>query len=162
LRSLQVLAETDPAQAQAKIAQLIAQNPNSLDLYFVKGEIAQQSGDYDLARQSYAAIIQHQPSNLDALLALAGLEFQQGNYEEANNLYQQALSLNAQNSTARTSLAALNAVQGRPLAAIQQLRDWQSIQLSQGTVDPQVARQIQQISEGLLQQRGIQPYWERF
>jgi tetratricopeptide (TPR) repeat protein len=162
LRSLQVLAETDPAQAQAKIAQLIAQNPNSLDLYFVQGEIAQQSGDYDLARQSYAAIIQHQPSNLDALLALAGLEFQQGNYEEANNLYQQALSLNAQNSTARTSLAALNAVQGRPLAAIQQLRDWQSIQLSQGTVDPQVARQIQQISEGLLQQRGIQPYWERF
>ncbi|NJL87591.1 MAG: tetratricopeptide repeat protein [Leptolyngbyaceae cyanobacterium SM1_1_3] len=162
LRSLQVLAETNPRQAQAQISQLIAQNPNALDLYFVQGEIAQQTGDYDLARQSYAAISQRQPNNLDALLSLAGLEFQQGNYAQADRLYQEALSLNAGSSTARTSLAALNAVQGRSLAAIQQLRTWQQTQLSQSVVDPQIAEQIQQIGEGLLQQRGIQPEWERF
>lgn len=162
LRSLQVLAETNPNEAQAQIAQLIAQNPNTLDLYFVQGEIAQQTGDYELARQSYTTVLQRQPSNLDAVLSLAGLEFQQRNYQAADELYQQALALSSQNSTARTSLAALNAVQGRPLEAIEQLRDWQQIQLSQGVIDPQIAEQAQRISEGLLQQRGIQPYWERF
>lgn len=162
LRSLQALAESDPQQAQARIAQLIAQNPNARDLYFVQGEIAQQTGDFALARQSYETILQRQPNNLDALLALAGLEFQQGNYTEANRAYQQALSLDSENSTARTSLAALNAVQGRPLEAIAQLKAWQQVQLTQGVANAQVAEQIQQISEGLLQQRGIQPPWERF
>ncbi|MGP1375222.1 MAG: tetratricopeptide repeat protein [Almyronema sp.] len=162
LRSLQVLAATSARQAQAQIAQLIAQNPGAVDLYFIQGEIAQQTGDYDLARQTYLAIRQQQPNNLDALLALAGLAFQQGDYSEADRLYQQALALDAENSTARTSLAALNAVQGQPLSAISQLRAWQQAQQAQGSYSPQVAEQIQQIGESLLQQRGIQPYWERF
>ncbi|NER80620.1 MAG: tetratricopeptide repeat protein, partial [Leptolyngbya sp. SIO1D8] len=162
LRSLQVLAENNPRQAQAQISQLIVQNPSAIDLYFVQGEIAQQIGDYDLARQSYITILQQQPNSLDALLATAGLEFQQGNYEEADSLYRQALSFNAENTVARTSLASLNAVQGRPLEAIEQLQAWQQAQLSQGRVNPQISEQIQQIREGLLQQRGIQPYWERF
>lgn len=162
LRSLQLLAATNPRQAQLQIAQLIAQNPTALDLYFVQGEIAQQVEDYDLARQSYLIVLQQQPNRFDALLALAGLEFQQGNYEQASFIYQQALAIDAENSTAVTSLAALNAVQGRSLAAIQQLRAWQQQQLLQGTNDPQVAEQIQRIEEGLLQQRGIQPEWERF
>lgn len=162
LRSLQVLAETDPAAAEARAAQLIAQSPNALDLYFVQGEIAQQTGNYDLARESYQTVLQRQPNNLDAILSLAGLEFQLRNYAEANELYQEALALNAQNSTARTSLAALNAVQGRPLEAIAQLQNLRQTQAAQGGIDPQVANQVQQIREGLLQQRGIQPYWERF
>jgi tetratricopeptide (TPR) repeat protein len=128
----------------------------------VQGEIAQQTGNYDLARQSYLTVLQRQPNNLDAILSLAGLEFQLQNYAEADELYQQALAMNAQSTTARTSLAALNAVQGRPLEAIAQLRNWQQTQAVGGVVDPQVANQVQQIREGLLQQRGIQPYWERF
>ena len=162
LRSLQVLAESNPRQAQAQISQLIAQNPNAVDLYFVQGEIAQQVGDYELARQIYTGLLQQQPNSLDAWLALAGLEFQQGNYAQANTLYQSALSLDIENSTARTSLAALNAVQGRPLEALEQLQAWQQVMLAQGNVNSQMAEQIQQIQEGLLQQRGIQPYWERF
>lgn len=162
LRSLQVLAETNPTAAEAQAAQLIAQSPNAFELYFVQGEIAQQTGNYDLARQSYLTVLQRQPNNLDAILSLAGLEFQLQNYAEADELYQQALAMNAQSTTARTSLAALNAVQGRPLEAIAQLRNWQQTQAVGGVVDPQVANQVQQIREGLLQQRGIQPYWERF
>ncbi|HEY9735836.1 MAG TPA: tetratricopeptide repeat protein [Trichocoleus sp.] len=162
LRSLQVLAERNPAQAKAEIARLIAQNPNNPDLYFVQGEVAQQTGDEALARQSYLTLLQRQPNNLDALLSLAGLEFQQGNYAQADTLYRQALALDGGSGVARTSLAALNAVQGRPLEAIRDLRAWQQFQRSQGAVDPQVAIQIQRIEEGLLQQRGIQPPWERF
>ncbi len=162
LRSLQVLANTDPAQAQAQAAALVAANPNTLDWYFVQGEIAQQIQAYDIARQSYQAVLQRQPNQQDALLALAGLEFELGNYSEADALYQQALALNSQNATARTALAALNAVQGYPLAAIRQLQSWQQAQLALGYVDPQVARQIQEIQGGLLRQRGIQPAWERF
>lgn len=162
LRSLQVLAQTNPTQARTEIARLIAQNPNSLDLYFVQGEIAQQTGDEALARQSYMAILQRQPNNLDALLALGGLEFQAGNYAQADALYNQALALDASSGVARTSLAALQAAQGRPLQSIQELRAWQQFQQSRGVADPQIAAQIQRIEEGLLQSRGIQPPWERF
>ena len=162
LRSLQILAETNPTQAQAEVAQLIAANPNNLDWYFVQGEIAQQVGDSDLARESYTTVLQLQPNNQDALLSLAGLEFQGRNFNRAADLYQQALAMDNQNSTARTSLAALNAVQGRPLEAIRQLQNWQQEQSSRGIADPQMARQIQQIQETLLLQRGIQPGWERF
>ena len=162
LRSLQVLAETNPAQAQTQASQLITANPNNLDWYFIQGEIAQQVGDYDLARQSYTTVLQLQPNNQDALLSLAGLEFQTGNYASATDLYQQALAMDSQNSTARTSLAALNALQGRSLEAMRQLQNWQQEQYAQGIADPQVARQIQQIQETFLLQRGIQPPWERF
>ena len=162
LRSLQVLAATNPAQAQAQAAALVAANPSVLDWYFVQGEIAQQTKAYDTARQSYQAVLQRQPNQQDALLALAGLEFEQGNYRQANDLYRQALAVNDQNATARTALAALNAVQGKPLAAIQQLQRWQQEQIAQGQVNPQVTRQIEQIQGGLLMQRGIQPSWERF
>ncbi|HEY9877948.1 MAG TPA: tetratricopeptide repeat protein, partial [Leptolyngbyaceae cyanobacterium] len=159
LRSLQVLADSNPTQAKAEIGRMIAQNPGNLDLYFVQGDIAQRTNNTVLARQSYTAILQQQPNNLDALLALGGLEFQARNYARANELYNQALAINSQSNVARTSLAALNAVQGRPLQAIQDLKTWQQ---AQGRVDPQVSDQIQRIEEGLLQQRGIQPPWERF
>ena len=162
LRSLQVLATTNPAQAQAQAAALVTANPNTLDWYFVQGEIAQQTGAFDLARQSYQAVLQRQPDQPDALLALAGLEFELGHYDQADALYQQALAANGQNATARTALAALNAVQGNSLAAIRQLQAWQQEQLALGYVNPQVTRQIQEIQGGLLLQRGIQPAWERF
>jgi tetratricopeptide (TPR) repeat protein len=128
----------------------------------VQGEIAQQTGAFDLARQSYQAVLQRQPDQPDALLALAGLEFELGHYDQADALYQQALAANGQNATARTALAALNAVQGNSLAAIRQLQAWQQEQLALGYVNPQVTRQIQEIQGGLLLQRGIQPAWERF
>lgn len=162
LRALQVLAETNPTQAEAQASQLVSANPAVLDWYFVLGEVAQQTGNDDLARQSYLTVLQRQPNNPDALLALAGLEFQVGNYDQAERLYQQALALDADNSTARTSLAALNAAQGRPLAAINQLQAWQRQQQALGLRTPQVNQQIQQIQESLLMQRGIQPTWERF
>ena len=159
LRALQVLAEMNPAAAQAQAQQLVAQNPQRLDGYFILGEIAQQLGNSDLAQQSYDAVLQQQPNNLDALLAKAGLAFQQGDYSEADRLYRQALALDGQNSTVRTSLAALNAVQGRPMEAIEQLQRWA---LRSSASNPEAAEQIQRIQEGLLQQRGIQPAWERF
>lgn len=162
LRALQVLAETNPTQAEAQASQLVAANPAVLDWYFVLGEVAQQTGNDTLARQSYLTVLQRQPNNADALLALAGLEFAVGNYDQAERLYQQALAMDADNGTARTSLAALNAVQGQPLAAISQLQAWQLQQAALGIRTPQVGQQIQQIQESVLMQRGIQPPWERF
>ncbi|HIK46684.1 MAG TPA: tetratricopeptide repeat protein, partial [Leptolyngbyaceae cyanobacterium M65_K2018_010] len=162
LRSLQVLAATNPAQAEAQAAQLVAANPSVLDWYFVQGEIAQQTGNSALARQSYETVLARQPNNFDALLALAGLEFQLGRYDRAEDLYQQALALNPDSATARTSLGALNAVQGYPLAALRQLKAYQQELAAVGLSNPPVNRQIQQIQEGLLLQRGFQLPWERF
>lgn len=158
LRALQVLAEADPQAAKSQVAELIASNPDSIDFYFVQGEIAQQVGDYALAEQSYEAILERQPNNVDALLAKAGLAFEQGEYRQANRLYHQALNINAENPLAQTSLASLNAVRGRPLMALEQL---QQLQQQQGST-LEINTQMQQIREGLLQQRGIQPDWERF
>ncbi|MEB3288883.1 MAG: tetratricopeptide repeat protein [Leptolyngbya sp.] len=162
LRALQVLADTDPTEAETQARQLVADNPDLLASYFVLGDIAQQTGNLPLARQSYGTVLQRFPDQPDALLALASLEFQAGNYDQAEQIYQRVLAVDADNGPARTSLAALKTVQGRPLAAIDQLQAWQQRQAEQGIHNPQVARQIQQIQESLLLQRGIQPPWERF
>lgn len=162
LRALQVLASTNPAQAEAQAAQLVATNPAVLDWYFVQGEIAQQTGNYPLARQSYEAILARQPNNFDAQLALAGLEFQLGNYDRAESLYKAILASDSNNAIARTSLAALNAVQGYPLAALRQLQAFQQEFATVGMSNPQINREIQQIQEGLLLQRGFRLPWESF
>lgn len=158
LRNLQLLASTNPRAALTQVQQLVAQNPQNLDWYLVQAEIARQTDNLALANQSYDVVLQRQPNNIDALLAKAGLAFQEGDYSEADRLYQQAISLEGQNTTARTSLAALMAVQGQSLEAIRQLQALQR----QGVTGPELSRQIQQVQENLLLQRGIQPSWERF
>lgn len=159
LRQVQVLAARNPSQARAQLEQLIARDPSNLGTYFVQGQLAQQLGDLSQASEVYEAILQRSPNNTDALAALGGIQFQQRRYDAATNSYSQILALQPQNPTARSSLISLSAAQGRPIAALQQL---EQLQLQQGTASPEIDRQRQQIEEGLLQQRGFQPPWERF
>lgn len=163
LRYLQVVAARDPALAEAQIQQLIARDPNNIGAYFVQGELAQQLGNYALAEEAYEAILQRQPNNTGALSALAGVRFQQRDFIGAAELYNRVLTINPQDTTAQTSLIALNAAQGLPLAALQQLQQLQRQQIATtGVINPALLLQQQQIQEGLLLQRGIQPPWERF
>jgi tetratricopeptide (TPR) repeat protein len=162
LRRLQVVASRSPDLARAQLDRLIAQNPNNLSLYFVQGELAQDLGDFDLAADAYEAILLQQPNETGALLALGGVRIQQRRYDSASRLYNEALALDPNNQAAMTSLAGLQVTQGRRLAALEQLEFLQVELASQGQSTEAIAREMQRIREGYLQQRGFQPSWERY
>ncbi|MEO0405956.1 MAG: tetratricopeptide repeat protein [Cyanobacteria bacterium P01_A01_bin.135] len=162
VRKIQLVASRDPDGARAIVDQLIANNPDDLNAYFVRGQIAQDIGDLEDATATYEAIIARNPRNTGALLALGGVEFERQRFDAAQRAYNQVLELDPANAAARRSLAGLNAAQGRRLAALTQLEEWQSEQAAQGIADPDVAMEMQRIREGFLLQRGIEPPWERF
>ncbi|MBD1909235.1 MULTISPECIES: tetratricopeptide repeat protein [unclassified Leptolyngbya] len=162
LRLAQVIALRNPAEAEALIRQLIAQDPDNLGGYFVQGQLAQQLGNLTLASETYEGILARDPNNADALSALAGVRFQQRQFQEAERLYSEVLDLNPQNMTARTARIQLQAAQGRPMEARQQLQGLQQEQAATGSVNPALAAEVQRIEEGMLQQRGFQPPWERY
>lgn len=162
IRKIQLVASRDPDAARAQVDQLVAENPDDLNAYFVRGQIAQDLGDLGDASDAYAAILNRSPDNIGALLALGGVEFERRRFATAERAYNQALDLDPGNPTARRSLAGLNASQGRRLAALDQLEELQSEQAAQGITDIDVAIEMQRIREGYLLQRGLEPYWERF
>jgi len=162
LRLAQVVALRSPAEAEALVRQLIAQDPNNLGAYFVLAQLAQESGNLTLASDTYDAILTAQPNNVDALSGLAGVRFQQRRLQEAERLYRTVLEQQPQNMTAQMALIQLQAAQGNPMAARQQLQQLQQQQAARGVVDPALATEIQRIEESMLLQRGFQPPWERF
>ncbi len=162
LRLIQVLASRDPDAAQARVDELIAQNPNDINVYFVQGELAQQLDDLDQASAAYETILERNPDNPDALSALGGVRFQQENYAAAARLYARVLELKPDDWETRRILAELNAAQGRPLAALQQMRQIQSEQDEQGIRDMALEARIDELQVNLLRRRGFQPTWERY
>jgi len=162
LRLVQVLAARDPNLAQAQVARLIALDPNNLGAYFAQGQLAQDLGNLGLAGETYQAILSQQPNNVDALAALGGVRFQQRRLDAAAQLYNAVLTLDPNNQVAQTSLISLTAAQGRPLEAMQQLEQLQLQQAAIGVQNEALNQQMQRLQEGLLQQRGFQPPWERY
>ncbi|MBE9182398.1 tetratricopeptide repeat protein [Oculatella sp. LEGE 06141] len=162
LRQVQVIAARNPNQAKELVNQLVARNPDNLNAYFVQGQLAQDLGDLRLAGQSYERILDRFPNNTDALTALGGVRFQQRRLDAAAQLYQDVLAIEPTNPTAQTALIGLTAAQGRRLDALQQLEQLQFQHTATGVQDEALSRQIQEIQEGFLQQRGFQPPWERY
>lgn len=163
LRLIQVIAARNPAQARARVARLITQDPNNIGAYFVQGELAQAIGDSKLAEQAYQSILAKQPNNTDALSAIGGLRFKERRFDEATKIYNQVLTIKPEDKGARRALAGLNAVQDRPIEALRQLEELQLEQMtSGGPPDGEMSRQRQQIQEDFLRRRGFQPPWERY
>lgn len=162
LRLLQVIAKRSPAQARARVAQLVARDPNNLGNYVLQGQLAQGIGELELASKAYQTILSVQPSNLDALSALGGIRFQQRRFDSATELYSQALALKPNDLPIRQTLISLSSAQDRQLEALAALEQLQLEQIQRGALSNEVSRQMQQIQEGFLQRRGFQPPWERF
>lgn len=158
-RLVQVLAVRDPAQAQARVNQLITRNPNNINVYFVQGELAQALGDLRLAGKAYESILERQPDNTDALAALGGVRFQQQRFGEAEFFYRRILVLKPGHQPTRRVLAELSVARDHPLAALQQ---FQELQQEQETVDPELQNRIQELQVNILRRRGFQPHWERY
>ncbi|PSB19800.1 hypothetical protein C7B76_06995, partial [filamentous cyanobacterium CCP2] len=161
-RLVQVLAVRDPDEARRRVNELVVRDPENLNVYYVQGEFAQTIGDLELAGQSYETILAQQPDNPDALSALGGVRFQQQRYSEATDLFTRVLSLRPNDLETRRVLAELSAAQDQPIAALEQLREVQTLQTEAGLSDPRVDTRIRQLQGDLLRRRGFQPEWERF
>lgn len=163
IRAIQLVAQRSPAQARARVAQLVARDPSNIRSYFLQGEVAQAINDLELAEQAYNLILTAQPDNREALSALGGIRFQQRRFESAADLYSQALALNPNDMGTRQALISLKRVQDFQLEALTDLEALQVEQIQRGgTVNSDLSRQRQEIQEGFLQRRGFQPPWERF
>jgi len=161
-RLIQVLSDRNPTQAQNRVNQLIAANPDDIGVYFIQGEFAQAIGDLDQAIAAYDAILERQPDNLDAIAALAGVRFQQRRYDEAAQLYATVIAAQPSNWEARRALAELSAAQNRPLTALAQLRNLQD-DLDAADADvPDLEQRIRRLRIDVLRRRGFQPDWERY
>jgi cellulose synthase operon protein C len=156
-RWVQVLAQRDPASAQAKVDQLLATNPDPIGVYFIQGDLGQAIGNLPLASQSYEAILAKQPNNADALSALGGVRFQQKRFAEAQRLYTQVLAQRPNDFDTQRILAELSLAQDQPIAA---LAKFQALQ--QNHPDSHMSDRIQHLQIDLLRRRGFQPYWERY
>jgi cellulose synthase operon protein C len=157
-RWVQLWASRDPDRARNRVNQLLAEQPNRIEVYFVQGELAQAIGDLELASQAYETILAQQPNQLDALAALAGVRFQQQRYSEAEKLYKQVLAQRPEDVEIQRVLAELYAVQDRPVAAVQELRQLHRQQPANTRIDARLRR----LQTNFLRRRGFQPEWERY
>ncbi|MBG1258344.1 tetratricopeptide repeat protein [Nostoc commune] len=162
LRLLQVIAKRNPAQAQARMKQLIARIPNTSDSYQLQAELARSVGDFNLASSTYQNILAQQPDNIDALAALGGIRFEQRRFESAQEIYAQVVAQKPEDKGARHALAGLNAILDQPLTALAQLEKLQLEAAAEGGIDSDASRQIQEIQTDFLQRRGFQPPWEDY
>lgn len=162
VRYVQVLAQRDPAAAQAYLDQLVARDPDNPNVYFVQAQLAQERGNLRQAGRAYESVLARSPNNIDALAALGGVRFQQRRYDRAEELYNEVLALEPGNRVAQVALVDLEVAQGNRLDALQRIEELQVQRAQGGITDPALARQEQRIEEGFLQQRGFQPPWERY
>ena len=158
LRYVELLSSRSPAEAEAYLRNLVANNPANVDAYFVQADVALKQGNLGLASKAYQAILAQQPNNTDALSALGGIRFRQHRYTAATQLYSNVLSVQPNNAIAQAALIDLTVVQGRRLDALRRLED---LQLQQPE-NAELQRQRQLVEEGFLQQRGFQLPWERY
>jgi tetratricopeptide (TPR) repeat protein len=155
-RTIQLLAQANPTQAQVELEDLIAAHSDDPTVYFFQGELAQQQGNLPLAATAYQQVLAQQPQNLGALSALAGVRFQQGDLAAARTLYGQVLALDPDQHPARRAIAELNIADDHKLLGLDQLR-----QLAvEGNTSGQ--GRIQDVEFDLLRRRGFQPPWERY
>ncbi|MGB3312008.1 MAG: tetratricopeptide repeat protein [Nodosilinea sp.] len=157
-RTIELLTETNPTQAQTEMEALIAANPDDLTVYFFQGELAQRQDNLPLAAAAYQQVLTQEPENLGALAALAGVQFQQGNLTAARTLYDQVLALDPDYWEARYAIAELNIADDQKLAALEQLRQLPPEAAPAVNLD----QRVQDVEFDLLRRRGFQPSWERY
>lgn len=162
LRVVQALAQRSPAQARARVKQLMASLPQNANSSQLQAQLAAAAGDLKLAGKIYESILAIQPDDVTALAALAGIRFEQQRFDSAEQIYSQVLEQKPEDKEARRAVADLKAILDKPLSALAQMENLQVEQMRQGTPDGNLTRRMQQIQEDFLQRRGFQPPWEDY
>jgi tetratricopeptide (TPR) repeat protein len=156
-RSIQLLAQVNPAQAQAELAELAAAYPQAIAVDFFQAELAQTLGDLEAAAAAYQRVLAQEPENLAALRALAGVEFQRDDLPAARALYRQVLARDPNDWQARYAIAELDLARDQKLAGLEQLR-----QIPTASAPANLEERARDVEFDLLRRRGFQPDWERY
>jgi cellulose synthase operon protein C len=130
-RYVEMLASQNPGAAMAYVEELIAQNPENIDLYFLQGNIAQRLGDLRQAAAAYESVLSLTPENIDALSALGGIRFRQRRYQSAAESYSQVLTLQPDHAVARTALIDLELILRRRFPVLRQTEQIQQVETLQ-------------------------------
>jgi cellulose synthase operon protein C len=162
LRVVQAIADRSPAQARARVRQLIARLPQNASTYELQAQLARAAGDLNQAGKIYESVLAQQPDNLTALSALGGIRFEQQRFTAAENIYSKIIEEKPEDLEARRAVADLTAILDKPLSALAQMEDLQVEKMRQGSPDPELSQRMQQVQEEFLQRRGFQPPWEDY
>ncbi|MBD2101700.1 lipopolysaccharide assembly protein LapB [Leptolyngbya sp. FACHB-261] len=168
-RYAQALVAQGPQQAQVRV-EALANNTPSVTTYLLVGRVSQALGNYDRAAAAYDSILVQNSRNLDALLGWAQSEAARRNFELARQLYSEAQGILAQSSNPDPGrqiqidrgLTAVLRGDGQPQAALSQLEQLQNQTALSPDQQADIQREMQDIEQGFLLQRGFQPPWERY
>ncbi len=159
-RLAEVMAQQSESAAMAYVDQLIARDPDNLDIYFLKGQLAQKTGNLNESAAAYEFILKQEPQNLNALAALGGVRFQQRRYEAAADLYTQMLAVQPDHPIARSALSSLENVRRIP-RSIPALRRVEQMEQAETTFLPDL-NHLQPPPSVEFQPQGDVPLpWER-
>jgi cellulose synthase operon protein C len=162
LRVVESIASRSPAQARARVKQLMARLPQNASTYELQAQLAKAAGDLNQAGKIYESVLAQQPDNLAALSALGGIRFEQQKFASAENIYSKLIEEKPEDLDARRAVADLTAILDKPMSALAQMEDLQVEKMRTGAPDPELSQRMQQVQEGFLQRRGFQPPWEDY
>jgi protein O-mannosyl-transferase len=122
-RSLTELGKFDEARAAFETALKTGPDDRSrLDIETGISALLSRQGKTNEAEQAYAALVARFPADAAAQVAFAGFLLEHNRLPEAEARFQAALQIDPLHGLARRSLAMTLARQGRPEAALEQLR----------------------------------------
>jgi cytochrome c-type biogenesis protein CcmH/NrfG len=128
-RFVELMAQQNPTAAMRYVEDLIAKNPENIDVYFLQGNIAEQTGNLRQAGTAYEAILSLQSENIDALSALGGIRFRQRRYQSAVEAFSHVLTLQPDHAIARAALTDLEQILRRRVPALRQAEQVQPANL---------------------------------
>jgi cellulose synthase operon protein C len=149
-RLVEVMTQHNRTAAQAYVDQLVAHDPDNLDVYFLQGQIAQQMGDLRQSASAYEEILKREPQDVNALASLGGVRFQQRRYQAAIDLYSQILAIQPDHAIARSALSSLENI-GRYPRRIAALRRAQQMEQAEPVILPFNRLQLQSQSPSPLE-----------
>jgi tetratricopeptide (TPR) repeat protein len=111
-RSLQYLVNAygaeklnDPTQAEPVVKAMIELEPNEPTNYFVLADIYEDSGEYELAEQTYLKAKEVRPNDPNVYMQLAGYYNRQGDFEKTIEALNQRVQIEPNNPEAYQTLA---------------------------------------------------------
>jgi len=102
------LGQKQPAKAEERLKQLVAEHPRSAPLANLLGQWYLNSRNLPAARKSFEAALADDPKFLEADLALAGVDQQEMHLEAAHQRFLALVGADPRNVKARLSLAILD------------------------------------------------------
>lgn len=162
LRVVEAISDRSPAEARARVRQLIARLPQNASTFELQAQLARAAGDLNEAGKIYESVLAQQPDNLAALSALGGIRFEQQRFAAAEGIYSKIIEEKPEDLDARRAAADLTAILDKPLSALAQMENLQVEKMRQGSTDPELSQRMQQVQEEFLQRRGFQPPWEDY